>query len=223
MNVEDITNRTFDAVLHGYDKAEVRDFLSEVAAEYGAVLSRVNEADANLEALRDRLERLDEVVRSSDGRHREAEARIAELEAEKLTLVAAAPATPDDAAKQVGEEVTSVLQAAVAAGQSIRAEAESWAAQLRREVREDVDSRLAEARQEMNGLIEREQETLERLRTNERELRKWLREARSSIDEALKEPGLETQDLRVPDSFVPALSQCEGDLSGASSEDGWHF
>lgn len=185
MQPEEIALRSFEGSLHGFDKSEVRQFLEEIAAEYSTVLSRVDSAEDRLDSLSSQLESVDELLRSANERCKIAEARVAELESGHDGLVATQEESPHDAARQVGDEVTAVLQAAVAAAQSIRTEAEEWAATMRRDVNKEISERISEARFETSEMIKREQDRLERLRTGETELRGWLRNARVSIEELL--------------------------------------
>lgn len=226
---DDITNRSFDGALHGYDKSQVREFLAQVADEHKVVAANVDEAESNLEALQSRLESLDELVRTSGERCRAAEERIAELEAaerrvteleaqleaekaaadsrvadleaeleEQREALMSANAAPEDAARQIGDEVTSVLQAAVAAGQAMRSEAETWAEQLRKEVNDEVSELRRVARSEVADAVGRGEERLEQLRANEATLRTWLREAQSTIEVLLSEPGVQVVQLSDP-------------------------
>lgn len=256
MQPDDITSRTFDGALHGYDKSQVREFLAQVANEHKAVVAKVEEAESTLEAVQSRLESLDELVRTSGERCRAAEDRIAELEgadarlaelegrlASELdnaraqaaeleavraeaadleaarariaslesdldeALLMAASAKPEDAAKQLGDEVTAVLQAAVTAGQAMRTEAETWADQLRRDVDKEVSEKLSAARAEVAELVARGEDRLEQLKASETTLRGWLHEAQSTIEHLLSEPETQVPVIQLEEPSAPEVGE----------------
>ncbi|HOX29231.1 MAG TPA: DivIVA domain-containing protein [bacterium] len=57
----EITNREFPKVLRGYDPAQVRAFLEEVASEFGKVMSERSALQSELQAVRDNLAKYHEL------------------------------------------------------------------------------------------------------------------------------------------------------------------
>ena len=193
---DDITGRSFAASFRGFDKAEVRRFLADVAIEQQALAFRAQEAEARLDDLRGRLESVEDLLRAADEKYEAAQAQLDELESRPPELEIESVAVPEqDAVKAFGEKVTEVLQIAVAAGNSIRAEAESWASQCRREADEQAATTLASARQEVADIVAQEETNVEQLKSAERALRSWLRAAHTAIGQVLEQPIVEPREL----------------------------
>jgi DivIVA domain-containing protein len=185
----DVASRTFSASFRGFDRNEVRRFLAELADQQRALIARASEAESRMEDLRGRLESVEGLLQSADEKYQAAQARLEEMENERPVAEVQQQADPEqDAVKIFGEKVTEVLQIAVAAGNSIRAEAEAWATQRRQEADDLAASTLASARQEVADIVAREQTNVEQLRTTEEALRSWLQAAHSAIGRVLEQP-----------------------------------
>ena len=195
-HTDDITARSFAASFRGFDKAEVRRFLADVAVQQQLLAFRAQEAEARLDDLRGRLESVEDLLRAADEKYEAAQAQLDELESRPPEPEIQLVALPEqDAVKAFGEKVTEVLQIAVAAGNSIRAEAESWASQCRREADEQAATTLASARQEVADIVAQEETNVEQLKSAERALRSWLRAAHTAIGQVLEQPVVEPREL----------------------------
>jgi DivIVA domain-containing protein len=190
--IDEIATRSFSGAFRGFDRTEVRSFLNELAGQQKALVERAAEAESRLDDLKSRLESVEELLQSADEKYQQAEARLEEMEKERSASAAEPVAHPEhDAVQAFGEKVTEVLQIAVAAGNSIRAEAEAWASQRRQEADELAANTLASARQEVADIVAREQTSVDQLRTTEQALRSWLQAAHSAIGRVLEQPIVE--------------------------------
>jgi cell division septum initiation protein DivIVA len=207
---EEIACPPFSGAFRGFDKNEVRTFLAELSRHHKALVDRASEAETRLDDLKNRLESVEELLQSADEKYQAAQARLEEMEQERP--VAVPPPEPDpeqDAVKVFGEKVTEVLQIAVAAGNSIRAEAETWASQRRLEADRLAADTLASARQEVAEIVAHEETNVEQLRTTEQGLRNWLRAAHAAIGQVLEQPVVE------PGALAAVLGKVRGELGPA--------
>lgn len=212
MNPEDLANQSFDSSLHGYDKVQVREYLDQVGREYEAVLSRVTQAEANLGELARRLESAEDLLRAADERLFQEQARAAELERENQELLAGNDSPSEDVARHVGDEVTAVLQAAVAAAQSIRSDAQSSSEQMRTDLIEELTQRVEAAREEIARIVSSEQERLQDLRSQQSALRSWMREAQESFAHLLEGSDLEERVIDLAHAPMPEIGMWSEDL-----------
>ena len=211
----DISSRSFAAAFRGFDRAEVRKFLADVAVQQQAFADRAEEAEGRLEELRVRLESVEDLLRAADEKYQAAQEHLEELESRPAEPETNAVAEPEkDAIKAFGEQVTEVLQIAVAAGNSIRAEAESWASQRRQEADEQAANTLASARQEVADIVAREETNVDQLKSTEEALRSWLRAAHAAIGQVLDQPSVEREELT---SVMGRIRE----LGPSSSTDAW--
>jgi DivIVA domain-containing protein len=189
--VAEIAGRSFGSAFRGFDKAEVRAFLVDIADQQRGLEHRAAAAESRLEELRGRLESVEQLLKSADEKYVAAQAHLEEIEAERKEAEAQPPPGPAlDAVKVFGERVTEVLQIAVAAGDSIRAEAEAWASQRRQEAIDHAETTIASARQEVAEIVAREETTVDQLRSTEEALRSWLQAAHSAIGQVLAQPAV---------------------------------
>jgi DivIVA domain-containing protein len=189
--VAGIAGRSFGSAFRGFDKAEVRAFLADVAEQQRGLEHRAAAAESRLEELRARLESVEQLLKSADEKYVVAQAHLEEIEAERREAAAQPLPGPElDAVKVFGERVTEVLQVAVAAGDSIRAEAEAWASHRRQEAIEHAETTIAFARQEVAEIVAREEMTVDQLRSTEEALRSWLQAAHSAIGQVLAQPAV---------------------------------
>lgn len=196
VSADAIAGRSFTGAFRGYDKNEVRSFLADLARQHQALIDRASEAENRLDDLRGRLESVEGLLQSADEKYQEAQARLEDMESERLSAEPESiPDSQQDAVKVFGEKVTEVLQIAVAAGNSIRAEAEAWASQRRQEADQEAADTLSSARQEVASIVAREETNVERLRTTEEALRTWLRAAHAAIGQVLDQPVVGTGEL----------------------------
>ena len=189
--------------------------LDELVRASGERCRAAEERIAELEAAESRVTQLEAQLEAQQAA---AQSRLAELESELETqreALVSVNAGPEDAAKQIGDEVTAVLQAAVAAGQAMRSEAETWAEQLRREVGDEVAELRRVARAEVADVVGRGEERLEQLRASEATLRTWLRDAQSTIEVLLSEPEVPVIQLADPHTqdFAPEAGDWAEDLA----------
>lgn len=212
MTPEDLAHQPFDSSLHGYDKVQVRDYLGQVGREYQAVLSRVTQAEANLGELARRLESAESLLRATDDRLSLEQARTAELERENQELLATRHSSDADVARQVGDEVTAVLQAAVAAAQSIRADAEVTGEQMRTDLIKELTERVEGAREEIARIVACEQERLQDLRSQQSSLRAWMQEAQESFAHLLQGSDPQDRIIDISQAPMPEISMWSGDL-----------
>lgn len=216
MNPEELANHPFDSSLHGYDKTQVREFLGQVGREFQAVLSRVTEAETRLGDLAQRLESADDLLRAADERFYMAQSRVTELEGENQELLSSREAPDEDVARHVGSEVTAVLQAAVAAGQTIRAEAEALAEQLRNDTIKELNERVSAARQEIDDLVAQEQERIQGLRSQEVALRAWMQDAQATFARLLEDTGAERRIREISEFPLPDVGPWSEDSRTSS-------
>ena len=208
---DDITSRSFAASFRGFDKAEVRKFLADVAVQQQVLAFRAQEAEARLDDLRGRLESVEDLLRAADEKYEAAQAQLDELESRPPEPEIQLVAVPEqDAVKAFGEKVTEVLQIAVAAGNSIRAEAESWASQRRREADEQAATTLASARQEVADIVAQEETNVDQLKSAERALRSWLRAAHTAIGQVLEQPVVEPRELSAVMRAIREIGPSQG-------------
>lgn len=195
----EIAEQTFGTAFRGFDRAEVRKFLSEIGVEQQALVDRAAEAESRLEDLRSRLESVEQLLETADRKYQTAQTHLAEIESDREAAAAATNRPPPDpeleAVKIFGEKVTEVLQIAVAAGNSIREEAESWALQHRDQAEQDAANAIASARREVAEIVAREETTVDQLRATEQALRNWLEAAHSAIGQVLEQPAVGPGDL----------------------------
>ena len=194
-----IAEQTFGTVFRGFDRGEVRKFLSEIGAQQRALVDRAAQAEARVEDLRSRLESVEQLLETADQKYQAAQTNLVVIESERAAAAATANQPPPDpeleAVKFFGEKVTEVLQIAVAAGNSIREEAETWASQLRVQAEQDASNAIASARREVAEIVAREETTVDQLRATEEALRKWLEAAHSAIGQVLEQPTVGSGDL----------------------------
>lgn len=189
LSADGVAGRSFAGAFRGYDRNEVRRFLSDLARQQKALIDRASDAESRLDDLRGRLESVEDLLKSADDKYQEAQARLDDMESEGPSVEPQpVPDSQQDAVKAFGEKVTEVLQIAVAAGNSIRAEAEAWASQRRLEADQEAADTVASARQEVATIVAREETNVERLRSTEEALRSWLRAAHTAIGQVLDQP-----------------------------------
>lgn len=185
-----ISHRTFGTTFRGFDRGEVRTFLSELAEQQQALVERAEQAESVVEDLRTRLESVEQLLKSADEKYATAEAHLAELESDRGETESNPPSDPELAVKAFGEKVTEVLQIAVSAGNSIRSEAEAWASQRRNEAEEQAANAIASAQREVAEIVAREETNVDQLKAAEQALRNWLQAAHSAIGQVLERPAV---------------------------------
>ena len=193
----EIAEQSFGTAFRGFDRTEVRKFLSEIGAQQQALVDQAARAESRLEDLRSRLASVEQLLETADQKYQAAQAHLAEIESERAEEGAANP-PPDpelEAVKVFGERVTEVLQIAVAAGNSIREEAETWALQHRDQAEQDAANAIASARREVAEIVAREETTVDQLRATEQALRNWLEAAHSAIGQVLEQAAVGPGDL----------------------------
>lgn len=195
----EIAEQTFGTAFRGFDRAEVRKFLSEIGAQQQALVDQAAKAESRLEDLRSRLESVEQLLETADQKYQAAQSHLAEIESDRASGAGAGngppPDTELDAVKLFGERVTEVLQIAVAAGNSIREEAEAWALHHRDQAEQDAANAIASARREVAEIVAREETTVDQLRATEQALRNWLEAAHSAIGQVLEQAAVGPGDL----------------------------
>ena len=127
LSPEDIATRQFNTAFRGFDKEEVYDLLRVVAGDYQAAVERSAAAEAQLVELIARLERAEDLVIAAGGACEAAQSHLSDLENDQ------------NAPDRLGRHVAEVMRSATVAAEAIRAEAEEWAMERRR----DADQQAA--------------------------------------------------------------------------------
>lgn len=201
----EIVEYPFSTAVRGFDRNEVRHVLAELADSHADLMARAERAEARLEDARTQLASVEKLLRDADGKYQAAQSHLAEVENERAAQRQRYAETQDGAAREFSEKVTEVLQAAMAAARSIRAEAEEWAADHRRQAAEDAHTMVASARHEVAEMRAREEAAVAHLQDTQLSLRNWLQAARVAVGRMLDQPLEDLDELAVRRVELPEL------------------
>jgi DivIVA domain-containing protein len=214
---DDIAAQEFSAALRGFDREEVRHFLTELADEHRNLVARAEYAEARLDDARGKLQSVQELLRAADDKYRAAQSHLAGVEAERASMVRRYDDPQDRAAQVLGDKVTDVLQAALRAADSIRAEAEEWSADYRQQAAEEANAAVALARREVAELLAQEEATVERLRSTRESLVSWLQAAHGGIGRVLEQSTVGPSDMAA---LAPEIHQLLAPVPASSPDAG---
>jgi cell division septum initiation protein DivIVA len=186
MNFDQTDRPSFPVVRRGYDRVHVDEYLDSLEVGVGALRSRVEELEAELEDARQREETPPEVPASQAG--------YAAVSAHVARVMQVLDEEVERLRAHANEEVERMLSEARADAHRIQQDAESKA----NEVRCLADDALHEAR-EQAGRVNSD------LEHRRRSLYGKLRRTRNAIDEALSDLDPEIDEGRRANEVVPLL------------------
>ena len=208
MTASNIKARSFSAVRNGYDPAEVKDFLDEIAQEYEAALKSKEESDEKVKKLNEELAKYredEEAIKSA----------LVHSQKEASKIISDAKSQARDMIESAKSEQTRLTEQSAAECERIISEHKENCAKLIKENTEVTQQKIAEIRAE----YEKEQKSLSELKQEVTKFKAQLLALyKKQLSLVMEMPAFEEEKAAEPVNNAGSASKAEPEKKPAADK-----